>query len=243
MFTGIVEEIGRLASKRERGGAVELVIESTVALQGAQPGDSIAVDGCCLTVESLAPGRFTAFVTPETLARTTLAERAPGAGLNLEPALTLQKSLGGHLVQGHVDGTGRIASRRGEGAALIVKMTVPGDVQRYVVERGFIAAEVVHHDAHQVAVVLPGHLLEAHDSVARAGELELEPEQPLPVTGRWQRRLGRRLRGGREAEEQDQRQGGGRTEGVKGGHGSSGDGSVARRERSACRARVTRNPR
>ncbi len=108
MFTGIVEEVGRLRSLVVRDQSAVLEVEARTVLEGTRVGDSITTDGVCLTVTRLAGDRFWADAMPETVRRTTLAGKRPGDGLNLERALTLQSRLGGHLVQGHVDGVGRV---------------------------------------------------------------------------------------------------------------------------------------
>ncbi|MBE3031706.1 MAG: riboflavin synthase, partial [Actinobacteria bacterium] len=108
MFTGIVEEVGTLRSLRVGEKSAVLDVAAPVVTDGAAVGDSILSDGVCLTVTGLRPGGFTADVMPETVRRTTLADRRPGDRLNLERALTLQSRLGGHLVSGHIDGVGTV---------------------------------------------------------------------------------------------------------------------------------------
>lgn len=141
MFSGIVEEIGRVERVSSSAGGLALTIGCRKVLEGTVLGDSIAVDGVCLTVAALTDSTFTANVQPVTARLSTLGERSPGSRVNLERALAAGQRMGGHYVQGHVDGRGRIVSRRGEGASLIVEVAVPDEVHRYVVERGFISVD------------------------------------------------------------------------------------------------------
>lgn len=137
MFSGIVEEIGTVkASSPGR-----LAISATEVLQGTKLGDSLAVNGACLTVTALDGKSFSVDVTPETLQRTNLGSLVPGSPVNLERALALGGRLGGHLVQGHVDATGKIISLVPRDKAVIARYTAPSQVLRYVVEKGFIAVD------------------------------------------------------------------------------------------------------
>src|SRR5262249_24566363 len=115
MFTGIIEEMASIAALRPRPEAVELQVPCRDALRGTGLGDSIAVDGVCLTVTQQGGDSFTAFVSAETLRCTNLVFRQVGDKVNLERSLTLDRKLGGHIVQGHVDGTGRVAAIKQEG--------------------------------------------------------------------------------------------------------------------------------
>ena len=137
MFTGIVQEIGRA---KENGGS-SLTIEAAASLDGLKLGDSIAVNGTCLTVASLEEGSFSVDTMPETLRRTNLGLLTPGAPVNLEQALTLSTPLGGHITQGHVDATGSLVSTDPEGDALMMRFEAPPQVMKYVVEKGFIAVD------------------------------------------------------------------------------------------------------
>jgi riboflavin synthase len=141
MFSGIVEELGSVARVGPSEGGLALTIECRTVLDGTIIGDSIAVDGVCLTVASMTPTTFTANIQPVTARLSTLGELRAGSRVNLERAVAAGQRLGGHYVQGHVDGQGRIVSRRGDGAALIVEIAVPTEVRRYIVERGFIAVD------------------------------------------------------------------------------------------------------
>jgi riboflavin synthase len=137
VFTGIVEEVGTVVA----ASPVGLTVAARLVLEGVRLGDSIAVDGTCLTVTALGDGRFTVGLQPETLRRTTLEAARPGRRVNLERALLPTSRLGGHFVQGHVDGTGRLVGVRPEGGALVLRFAVPAEIARYVVEKGFIAVD------------------------------------------------------------------------------------------------------
>ena len=138
MFTGIVEEIGKLRATQ----LGKLTISASRIIIGTRVGDSLAVNGVCLTVADLTDSGFSVDVMPETLRRTNLGMLYPGDGVNLERALSLSGGrLGGHLVQGHVDATGRVLSVVVEGEALLVRYSAPAKVMRYIVERGFIAVD------------------------------------------------------------------------------------------------------
>jgi riboflavin synthase len=156
MFTGITEEIGKVTL----AGADGLVIGAERILQGIEPGDSIAVNGVCLTVTGFDNSSFSAGLMPETLKRTNLGRLRVGDGVNLERALALGGKLGGHLVQGHVDDVGRVASVVERGGAITIRVEAPLGVMRYIVAKGFIAVDgvsltVVIRDAglFQVAIV------------------------------------------------------------------------------------------
>lgn len=143
MFTGIIEEIGRVRALRRGARSFTLEIEARKVLEGTQVGDSIATNGVCLTVTRMDEGGFVADVMPETVERTALKRLQPGSPVNLERALTLSSRLGGHLVAGHVDATGRIASRREDDTALWLEVEAEPAVLRYVVEKGSIAIDGV----------------------------------------------------------------------------------------------------
>ena len=143
MFTGIIEEVGCLRGLIVRERSAVLEVEARAVLEGTQPGDSIATSGACLTVTRLSGDRFWADAMPETLRRTTLAGKRPGDGLNLERALTLRSRLGGHLVQGHVDGVGTVVKVEREQSAAIVTLAAPGDVVEVSVPQGSLAIDGV----------------------------------------------------------------------------------------------------
>ena len=139
MFTGIIEEIGRIALAKPDN----LVISASHVLQKMEVGGSIAVNGVCLTVVSFNSNSFSVDIMPETLKRTNLGLLGVGGEVNLEQPLTLGKPLGGHLVQGHIDGMGRITSVTWDGEAIIIRLEAPPEIMRYVVTKGFIAVDGV----------------------------------------------------------------------------------------------------
>ncbi len=139
MFTGIVEEIG--VAREIRPG--RLIIGAKKVLEGTSVGDSIAVNGACLTVTALGDGSFTVDVMPETMRRTNLGRLHYGDPVNLERALLVGGRLGGHFVQGHVDDTGKVLSVTPDGDASIVKFSAPSKLMRYIVNKGFIAVDGV----------------------------------------------------------------------------------------------------
>jgi len=160
MFTGIIEEIGTVKSLVVRSESAKLQIAARKVLADVRLGDSIAVNGVCLTVISFSPQEFTADVMPETLRKTNLVELKPGQVVNLERALALGGRLGGHLVSGHVDGTGRIRDRRLEENAVVVWIAAAREVLRLVVPKGSITVDGisltvvdVSHDAFSVSLI------------------------------------------------------------------------------------------
>jgi len=146
VFTGIVEELGELLDRIERPDAARFAISGPLACSDARPGDSIAVNGVCLTVVDVDGGVFTADVIGETLRRSSLGPVRIGNRLNLERAAKLGDRLGGHLVQGHVDGTGTVLSRTAPREAApweLVRIGMPAALARYVVEKGSITVDGV----------------------------------------------------------------------------------------------------
>lgn len=141
MFTGIIEEIGRVREVELYGLGARLVIQAQKVLEGTKVGDSIAVNGACLTVVELKRGAFVAEVMEETLRVTNLGRLKVGEGVNLERALRWGDRLGGHLVSGHVDGVGRILERRSVGQAQEITVSLPEHLRRYVVPKGSIALD------------------------------------------------------------------------------------------------------
>ena len=137
MFTGIIEETGTVTSVP----AKRLVIAASKVLQGLELGGSIAINGACLTVTEFDAGSFSVDIMLETLKRTNLGLLGTGDKVNLERPLTLNKPLGGHLVQGHIDATSRVASIVPEDGATVIKIEAPPEVMRYVVAKGFIAID------------------------------------------------------------------------------------------------------
>ncbi len=141
MFTGIVEEIGQIRALDRGTDGSRLSIAARTVLGGVQLGDSIAVDGTCLTVTDLAPDGFTVGLSPETLQRTNLGERQVGDGVNLERSLQVGARMGGHYVQGHVDGVGRVVDTRPEGDSLRMWFAAPPALMPYIVEKGYISVD------------------------------------------------------------------------------------------------------
>lgn len=142
MFTGIVEELGEVTARDVLSDAARLTIRGAVVTADAGHGDSIAVNGVCLTVAELLPGgQFTADVMAESLKRSNLGELQVGSRVNLERAAAVNSRLGGHIVQGHVDGTGRIVARTPSEHWEVVRIEMPAEVARYVVEKGSITVD------------------------------------------------------------------------------------------------------
>ncbi|MFD9412360.1 riboflavin synthase [Streptomyces sp. NPDC059989] len=143
MFTGIVEELGEVTAVEQLAEASRFRLRGPVVTEGAKHGDSIAVNGVCLTVVETADGEFTADVMQETLNRSSLGSLTKGSRVNLERPMALGGRLGGHLVQGHVDGTGEILSRTPSEHWELVKVALPANLSRYVVEKGSITVDGV----------------------------------------------------------------------------------------------------
>ncbi|MEU6741254.1 riboflavin synthase [Streptosporangium sandarakinum] len=143
MFTGIVEELGEIAAVEPLPDAARLSVRGPVVTADARHGDSIAVNGVCLTVVEVDGDVFTADVIKETLDRSSLGALRPGSPANLERAVRADARLGGHIVQGHVDGTGTLLSREPGEHWEVVRISLPAELNRYVVEKGSIAVDGV----------------------------------------------------------------------------------------------------
>ena len=144
MFTGIVQDVGRIQSRESRGGDVRLVIAfATLDPARIQIGDSISVQGCCLTATEITGRTFAADVSRETLALTTLGELTAGARVNLEPSLRAGDPLGGHLVSGHVDGVAPVLALSGEARSQRLTIGLPGPLARYLAPKGSVAVDGV----------------------------------------------------------------------------------------------------
>lgn len=143
MFTGIIEEVGHVKSLRRGAKSFTLEVDASLVMEGTQVGDSIATNGVCLTVTSLTGHGFTADVMPETVQRTAIGELMAGSPVNLERALSLQTRLGGHIVSGHIDGTGRISDRRQDDTALWLTVECDSRLLRYIIEKGSITIQGV----------------------------------------------------------------------------------------------------
>ncbi len=141
MFTGIIEELGSIRTIEARGENARIVIEARIVTEGTNHGDSIAVNGVCLTALDIHGDSFAADVSRETLQRSTLGSLKPGARVNLERAVTPQTRLGGHMVQGHVDARGTFVSVADHGESWTVRFAFPPDIARYLVFKGSVAVE------------------------------------------------------------------------------------------------------
>jgi len=177
VFTGIVRERGRLVGRN--GG--DLVVEAPETAAGTSVGDSVALDGVCLTATDVSDGRIAFHAVPETLARTTLAALEPGAEVNVEPALRAGEPLGGHYVQGHVDGVGHVTDTTPEGDGLRLSLALPPELLRYCVPKGSIAVQgvsltIAALDDHGVEIALVPHTLAATTlaSLRPGAEVNLE---------------------------------------------------------------------
>src|SRR5690606_19064847 len=143
LFTGIVEEIGTVESLKHVDGGWTLDVKAELVLEGTRTGDSIAVNGACLTVAEMSPGSFRAGISDETLRRTNLGEFGPGAHVNLERSMASNGRVGGHFVQGHVDGTGVIRTFDPEGDSIWFAVGATPDILRYIVPKGYVAVDGV----------------------------------------------------------------------------------------------------
>jgi riboflavin synthase len=143
MFTGVVEELGTVAGVQDQGDALRITIHAPHVLADAGLGDSISVNGCCLTVAEKDGDTWTADVMQETLDKTSLAGVEPGDRVNLERAVTATTRLGGHIVQGHVDGVGTVASRTRSEHWEVVEVSMPPELARYLVDKGSITVDGV----------------------------------------------------------------------------------------------------
>jgi riboflavin synthase len=152
MFTGIVEELGTVEAIEQQSDAARLTVRATLALEGTDLGDSIAVNGCCLTVAERTDATWTADVMAETLARTGLGSLSAGDRVNLERAASVGSRLGGHLVQGHVDAVGHVVRREPGEHWEVVTISMPRELAPYLVDKGSITVDGV-----SLTVVEAGH--------------------------------------------------------------------------------------
>jgi len=183
MFTGIVRELGRVVSAEGTTGGLALAVEAPRIAAELTTGDSVSVNGVCLTAETVENGRMALHAVPETLARSTLGRLAAGDAVNVEPALRAGEPLGGHYVQGHVDAVGRVRSMEHEGDGLRVFVDAPPEILRYCVEKGSIAVDGVSLTIAELAedafaVVLVPHTLRATtlSALAPATPVNLEAD-------------------------------------------------------------------
>jgi riboflavin synthase len=143
MFTGIVEELGTITAVEDQGDAIRLTVQASTVLDGTGLGDSIAVNGCCLTVVTSDADTWTADVMQETLDKTSLLGIAAGDRVNLERAVTVEKRLGGHIVQGHVDGVGEVVRRTPSEHWEVLEISMPPEFGRYLVDKGSVTVDGV----------------------------------------------------------------------------------------------------
>ncbi len=166
MFTGIVRELGTVEAVDATANGARLRIAAPEAAARTKLGDSVAVNGVCLTAVETAETTIAFDAVPETIARTTLARLAPGARVNIEPALRAGEPLGGHIVQGHVDGIGRVRALEPEGDGARLTVDLPGEIARFAVEKGSITLDgvsltIADLGSGWVAIALVPHTLEA----------------------------------------------------------------------------------
>ncbi len=164
MFTGIIQGQGRLVEKRPSGGGMVFVLETDFDLTDPEEGESIACNGVCLTAKNISGRRFDVDVSPESLSRTNLGDKATGSTLNLERALRLSDRLGGHMVSGHVDGVSKVLSRTPDGDFVLFTFSIPKGHGKYIIEKGSITIDgisltVNHCDTSTFSVSIIPHTL------------------------------------------------------------------------------------
>jgi len=183
LFTGIVQDLGRVQSLEQRGGDVRMVIRCE-QLDPARwaIGDSICVQGCCLTAIEIVDRSFAADVSRETLSLTTLGELRPGAAVNLEPSLRAGDALGGHLVSGHVDGVARIESISGDARSQRLRIAVPQELARYIARKGSVALDGVSLTVNEVdGAVFGVNIIPHTQAVTTLGSLTVGSRVNLEV--------------------------------------------------------------
>jgi riboflavin synthase len=183
MFTGIVQDVGRIERHEPRGGDLRLLIRChQLDARRLAPGDSIAVQGCCLTVVELTAPSFAVDVSRETLSLTTLGELAVGAGVNLEPALRAGDALGGHLVSGHVDGVAQVLSLSGDARSQRILFGIPAHLARFLAPKGSVTVDGVSLTVNEVAEASFGVNLIPHtQAVTTLGTLTVGTRVNLEV--------------------------------------------------------------
>lgn len=206
MFTGLIEDLGTLRELRRGAEQVRLTVATALPMGELTLGESIAVNGICLTVVAFGDGTFSADVSVETVACTTLAELTPGHRMNLERALRLSDRLGGHLVSGHVDGVGTVVERVREGNATRFTFRVPTELSRYLVSKGSVAVDGISLTINAVAgetfslTIIPHTLaMTTLQTLAAGGRVNIETD----IIGKYVERL---LRGGEGKESAIDRQ-------------------------------------
>ena len=183
MFTGIIEELGRVRTVERRGEGVRMTVEARVVTEGTREGDSVAVNGVCLTALDVRPDSFAADGSRETLQRSTLGRLRAGSPVNLERAVTPATRLGGHIVQGHVDARGRFLSSEEHGGSWTVRIGFPRELARYLVFKGSVAVEGISltvaalaEDHFEVAVIPKTWNLTNLSSLRPGDEVNLEAD-------------------------------------------------------------------
>jgi riboflavin synthase len=173
VFTGIVQDVGTVRARDNRGGDARIVIAfNHLKASDFRIGDSICVQGCCLTATELLDDAFTADVTRETLSQTTLGDLAVGSPVNLEPSLKAGDSLGGHLVSGHIDGVAEIISISGDARSSRIKIAVPSDLARFIARKGSVAVDGVSLTINEVEAATFGVNIIPHtQTVTTLGKL------------------------------------------------------------------------
>ncbi|MCD5391089.1 riboflavin synthase [candidate division NPL-UPA2 bacterium] len=151
MFTGLIEELGTVERIRSKGASIHLTIKVSTVLGDMKTGDSITLDGACLTVINVTPDSFSVDVMAETLKRTTLSRFKVGDRVNLERALKGSDRLGGHLVTGHIDGIGRVRERKAQGDDFMLRISAPSEIIKYIIPKGSVAVDGVSLTVVEVA--------------------------------------------------------------------------------------------
>lgn len=182
MFTGIIQGKGTVLEKRPFGGGMLFVLEAGFDLTDPEEGESIAVNGVCLTAKEIANRRFTVDASPESLSRTILGQLAVGSKVNLERALRLSDRLGGHLVSGHVDAVSTVVERRAQGAFTVFVFSVPAGLGKYIIEKGSITINgisltVNHCDANTFSVAIIPHTL----TITTLGQVKIGDQANIEV--------------------------------------------------------------
>jgi len=183
LFTGIVLDVGKVLSREARGGDTRIVIAfDRLDASGINVGDSICVQGCCLTAVELLDRTFAADVSRETLSLTTLGDLSPGSPVNLEPSLKAGDPLGGHLVSGHVDGVAEIAAMSGDARSTRIEVSVPPALARYIARKGSVAIDGVSLTVNEVQGATFGINLIPHtQAVTTLGALRVGTRVNLEV--------------------------------------------------------------
>lgn len=183
MFTGLIEELGTIADRIDGTAGCRLIVNANFVTSDLKNGDSIAVNGVCLTALDVTPGSFAADVSPETLDKTTLGTLASGSRVNLERSVTPSTRMGGHIVQGHVDGRGKFVSAVQEGDFWTVRIGFPAAMARYFVHKGSVAVEgisltiaALYEDSFDIAVIPKTWELTNLSTLNPGDPVNLEPD-------------------------------------------------------------------